>query len=188
MFAYCENNPVKNADHLGYWGICVLNDPMNVFRAFTTPGMFGGGGGGGCIAGVSSSYYASQNVKNYDNWWRNSCYNRSSLVTRNNTNQSLANNSNADFYVTPEGEVIPATVKSFNSNLSKLDNQNGKFVGRDSSGPIRIRVNECHSANPDYTGPSNPYHTIHHFHIDRRLGEETGRWHSTYIGAMEMLR
>ena len=76
MFAYCENDPVKNVDHLGYFGICVLDDPMNVNRAFMTPGMFGGGGGGGgCVAGVSSSYYASQNVKNYDRWWRNSSYN-----------------------------------------------------------------------------------------------------------------
>ena len=74
MFAYCSNDPVKNADHLGYWGICVLNDPMNVFRAFTTPGMFGGGGCGS-VADVSSSYYASQNVANYDRWWRNSGYN-----------------------------------------------------------------------------------------------------------------
>lgn len=64
MFAYCRNNPVNNADHSGYLGICVLEDPMNLFRAFTTPGMFGSGGGaGGCVAGVSSSYYASQNVK-----------------------------------------------------------------------------------------------------------------------------
>jgi RHS repeat-associated protein len=77
MFAYCGNNPVKNVDHLGYFGICVLDDPMNVNRAFMTPGMFGGGGGGagGYVAGVSSSYYVSQNVKNYDRWWRNSCYN-----------------------------------------------------------------------------------------------------------------
>ncbi len=61
MFAYCNNNPVKNADHLGYFGICVLEDPMNVNRAFMTPGMFGAGGGNN-IAGVSSSYYARQNV------------------------------------------------------------------------------------------------------------------------------
>ena len=76
MFAYCLNNPVKNVDQSGCLGICVLEDPMNLFRAFTTPGMFGSGGGaGGCVAGVSSSYYASQNVKNYDRWWRNSDYN-----------------------------------------------------------------------------------------------------------------
>ena len=76
MFAYCRNNPVNTVDHSGYLGICVLEDPMNLFRAFTTPGMFGSGGGaGGYVAGVSSSYYASQNVKNYDRGWRNSCYN-----------------------------------------------------------------------------------------------------------------
>lgn len=76
MFAYCNNSPVNDVDPSGHYGICVLNDPMNVNRAFMMPGMFGGGGGaGGCVAGVSSSYYASQNVKNYDRWWRNSGYN-----------------------------------------------------------------------------------------------------------------
>ncbi len=48
---------------------------MNVNRALMTPGMFGGGGGGGYVAGVSSSYYATQNVRAHDRQWRNSCYN-----------------------------------------------------------------------------------------------------------------
>lgn len=71
MFAYCNNNPVKNADHLGLFGICVLDDPLNVNRAFMTPGMFGAGGGNN-VAGVSSSYYARQNVSAYNRYWRNS--------------------------------------------------------------------------------------------------------------------
>ena len=189
MFAYCENDPVKNVDHLGYFGICVLDDPMNVNRAFMTPGMFGGGGGGGgCVAGVSSSYYASQNVKNYDSWWRNSSYNMSCSGRGSSVKQSLTSESKADFYVTPKGEVIPATLDGFNSNLSKLENRNGKFVGSDSYGPIRIRAYEIHEANPNYAGIPNPYHTILHFHIDRRAGGDIGAWGSTYIGAMEMLR
>ena len=73
MFAYCNNNPVKNVDRLGHFGICVLDDTMNVYRSYMTPGMFGGGGGS--VAGVSSSYYAQQNIRAHDNWWRNSCYN-----------------------------------------------------------------------------------------------------------------
>ena len=32
MFAYCNNNPVKNADLLGLFGICVLYDARNVWR------------------------------------------------------------------------------------------------------------------------------------------------------------
>ena len=35
----------------------------------------GGPGGGGWGLGVNSSYYAQQNVRAYDSWWRNSCYN-----------------------------------------------------------------------------------------------------------------
>ena len=98
MFAYCENNPVKNADHLGYWGICVLEDPMNLFRAFTTPGMFCGGGGG-YVAGVSSSYYASQNVKNYDRWWRNSCYNPNMSWSRGSVVSNLTNDDTFNSFV-----------------------------------------------------------------------------------------
>ena len=189
MFAYCANNPVNYIDHLGTYGICVLNDPMNVNRAFMMPGMFGGGGGGGYgVADVSSTYYASQNVKNYDNWWRNSDYNMPSSGWGNSVKQSPVGENNTDFYVTPKGEAIPATVDGFNGNLSKLENRNGKYVGSDSYGPIRIRAYEIHDANPNYTGMPNPYHTILHFHIDRRAGGEVGAWGSTYTGAMEMLR
>ena len=158
---------------------------MNAYRSFLTPGMFGGGGGGS-VAGVSSSYYAQQNVRAYDSWWRNSCYNVTITELVGSASQSLASGSQLDFYVTTNGEVIPATLDGFNSNLLMLENRDGKYYGTDSYGPIRFRVNECHEATPNYTGVLSPFHTIPHFHIDRRINGDTGRWVPTYTGAMEM--
>lgn len=84
---------------------------------------------------------------------------------------------------------VPArgTLDEFNDNLLKLDNRNGKYIGSDSDGPIRIRANEIHPENPNFTGMASQYHTIPHFHIDRRICGKTGDWVSTYVGAMEML-
>lgn len=152
-----------------------------------TPGMFGGGGGGN-VPGISSSYYALQNVRAYDRYWRNSGYNMPSSGWTSGVKQSLSSESKTDFYVTPNGEVIPATIDDFKSNLSKLENLNGKFIGSDSYGPIRIRFYEIHEADPYFIGIPSPYHTIPHFHIDRRVNGETGRWVPIYTGAMEMLR
>lgn len=92
-----------------------------------------------------------------------------------------------DFFVTPNGEAIPATLNGFNNNLLRLDYQNGKYVGLDSLGPIRIRTNEIHLDNPNFTGLLNPLHSTPHFHIDRRLNGFTGRWVTTYAGQLEML-
>ena len=91
-----------------------------------------------------------------------------------------------DFYVTANGEAIPATLDGFNDNLSKLDYQNGKYVGADSNGPIRIRTNEIHPSDPNFTGVPNPLHTVPHFHIDRRANGRTGKWGKTFTGPMEM--
>ena len=94
----------------------------------------------------------------------------------------------ADFYVTPTGEAIPATLADFENNLTMLDYQNGKYLGFDSQGPIRFRVNEIHEMDPDFTGVQNPLHTVLHFHIDRRANGLTGKWGKVYTGPMEMLR
>ena len=91
-----------------------------------------------------------------------------------------------DFYVTPNGEAIPATLDGFNDNLSKLNYQNGKYIGTDSNGPIRIRTNEIHLSDPNFTGVPNPLHTVPHFHIDRRANGFTGKWGKTFTGPMEM--
>ena len=186
MFAYCRNNPVVRKDRSGTADIQIADYSMEI----DPDGDYeeAGAGSGGSVAGVSSSYYAMQNVRAYDSWWRNSCYNIPSSGWESSVKQSPLGGSKADFFVTPNGEAIPATVDGFNSNLSKLENRNGKHVGRDSYGPIRIRAYESHKANPNSTGIPSPYHTILHFHIDRRASGDTGAWGSTYIGAMEMLR
>ena len=92
MFAYCGNNPVKNVDYFGFFEVCFLDDPMNVNRAFITPAMFIGGSG--YVADVSSSYYAQQNVRAYDSYWRNSNYNITSSGWTSSANQSFANGGN----------------------------------------------------------------------------------------------
>lgn len=130
MFAYCENDPVKNVDHLGYFGICVLDDPMNVNRAFMTPGMFGGGGGGGSVAGVSSSYYAMQNVRAYDSWWRNSSYNPNMTWSCGATSRASAPYANLvdppdvgpgkDFTATQKAQIIQQN-KKVNGGVVRSD-------------------------------------------------------------------
>lgn len=92
-----------------------------------------------------------------------------------------------DFYVTPAGEAIPASKVDFEDNLSKLDLKDGKYYGNDSQGPIRIRNNEIHTDDPNYTGPKSPYHTQPHFHIERRRNGKTEPWLETYTGAIDML-
>jgi len=90
-----------------------------------------------------------------------------------------------DYYITPGGDAIPSSRKAFDENLSKLSNNNGKFYGEDSRGPVRIRV-EQHNPTPNYSGPENPFHTSPHFHIDRKVNITTGKWKKTYTGLMEM--
>ena len=63
-----------------------------------------------------------------------------------------------------------------------------KYIGLDSNGPIRIRVNEIHENNPTFTGTPNSMHTTPHFHIDRRAKVYTGKWGKTFTGPMEMFR
>ena len=132
MFAYCGNNPINNFDPLGNYGICVLSDSMNAYRSFLTPGMFGGGGGGS-IAGVSSSYYARQNVSAYDRYWRNSCYNPNMSWSNGATSQASTPYANL---VDPPG-VGPG--KDFTANqkvqiIQQNKRANGGVVRSDLSG------------------------------------------------------
>ena len=142
MFAYCSNNPVKNVDHLGYFGICVLSDPMNVNRSLMSPGMFGGGGGGH-VADISSSYSVMQNVREYDNWWRNSCYNVTSSGRESSGNQVLASENN---YQASNQHTIGTTSPKRNINPGgsyvKMG-ENGKiysYTQFDSNGNQTLRI------------------------------------------------
>ena len=92
MFAYCRNNPAKRKDALGTDDICVTsNEDNNPFNDMGPVSGSGGAGGGGSVAGVSSSYYARQNVSTYDRYWRNSCYNPNMTWSNGATSQQASN-------------------------------------------------------------------------------------------------
>ena len=92
-----------------------------------------------------------------------------------------------DYYVTPAGDAIPATRKAFDNNLSKMELKNKKYYGKDSRGPVRIRV-EKHDPTPGYKGSNNPYHCKPHFHIDRRENGNSGAFKAIFNGLMEWLK
>ena len=72
MFAYCLNNPISRKDALGTASFDVVLDGVDLpFDDWID----GETGGGYSVPGVSSSYFAMQNVRAYDSWWQNSCYN-----------------------------------------------------------------------------------------------------------------
>ncbi|MBL1230957.1 hypothetical protein IW492_17155 [Enterococcus sp. BWB1-3] len=81
-----------------------------------------------------------------------------------------------DFYVTPSGDAIPSTKDEFFDNLSKLKEENGKYIGEGTEGPVRIRVDDAHPQKPNFTGPSNPDHVVDHIHIEHRKNGDTGPW------------
>jgi hypothetical protein len=92
--------------------------------------------------------------------------------------------SRARFEVTPKGTAIPTNRAELLSNLGMLDDKSTspdtsrKFVGEDSQGPVRIRVEQGHASDPDFTGTPDPLHTVDHMHIDRRANGQTGPWGS----------
>ena len=91
----------------------------------------------------------------------------------------------ARFEVTESGVAIPTKSSELRDNLSKLDDvstspaSSRKFTGTDSQGPIRVRVEKAHPADPNFTGPPDPLHTVDHLHLDRRRNIDSGPWKST---------
>ena len=196
MFAYCGNNPVARVDIGGYlWdtvfdvvSLCfsiadVASNPTDVTAWIGLAGdaidliPF--------VSGVGKLTRAATTTLEVID----SVYDTSRLV--DNTGDAIDAVGDVarrtDFYITPNGEAIPATLDGFNDNLSRLDHQNGKYIGVDSNGPVRIRPNEIHDSDPNFAGVPSLFHTVRHFHIDRRANGLTGKWVNTFTGPMEML-
>lgn len=74
--------------------------------------------------------------------------------------------------------MIPATEEGFNNNLSKMTNNNGKYVGESSNGPVRVRVEDGHLGKPGFSGQESIDHEIPHVHIEYRQNGATGPWGS----------
>ena len=195
LFAYCDNNPILREDCDGaFWDtvfdivslvvsiVEVIQDPTDSTAWLGLAGdvidlIPGVTGVGEATRATTTTLSVVDNV-----------YDASRMVA--NTGDVIDTTGDVarkiDFYGTSDGVVIPARVDEFNSNLSKLDVQNGKYVGADSNGAIRIRIEDAHNCNPTFTGPKNTFHTVPHFHIDRRLNGTSGRWVKTFTGPMEM--
>jgi hypothetical protein len=89
------------------------------------------------------------------------------------------------FLVTESGVAVPTDAAELRANMQLLQDTSTspatsrKFVGVDSQGPLRVRIEQAHPETPGYTGPVDPLHTVDHLHIDRRLNGTTGPWQST---------
>jgi hypothetical protein len=90
----------------------------------------------------------------------------------------------ARFQVTPSGVSIPTDAAELKAGLDTLTDKttnaaaSRKFVGVDSQGPIRVRIERAHLEDPNFTGEPDPLHTVDHLHIDRRANGQTGTWGS----------
>lgn len=86
--------------------------------------------------------------------------------------------------MTPKGVAIPTNAAELRSNLGKLSEastkpaSSRKFVGSDSAGPLRVRAEKGHPADPNFTGKPDPLYTADHLHIDRRANGASGVWGS----------
>lgn len=95
-----------------------------------------------------------------------------------------AKDSKPAYIVTPRGVAIPTNPAELQSNLSVLTEQSvnpassRKFIGQDSLGPLRIRIEKAHPPDPNFTGVPDPLHTVDHIHIERRVNVNSGAWYS----------
>jgi len=96
----------------------------------------------------------------------------------------LVHNQGPGYIVTPGGVVIPTDPDELQNALQNLTDTSTnpatsrKFVGEDSNGPMRVRIEQGHPEDPTFTGPEDPLHTVDHMHIDRRENGLTGKWGS----------
>ena len=112
MFAYCRNNPVTRKDASGTTDVCNVasEEDGNPFNDYGGPQAGGGG------SGVKSSYYARQNVRAYDGWWRNSCYNPNMTWSNGTTTQPATNVDPFDAFVENPESIKGKTA----SDMSKI--------------------------------------------------------------------
>jgi hypothetical protein len=86
--------------------------------------------------------------------------------------------------VTESGVAIPTDAAELRANMQLLQETSTspatarKFLGSDSQGPIRVRIERAHPEVPGYTGPKDPLHTVDHLHVDRRANITKGPWGS----------
>ena len=57
-----------------------------------------------------------------------------------------------------------------------MTENNGKYTGESSKGPVRVRVEDAHPATPGYSGPTDNDHLVDHVHIEYRENGATGGW------------
>lgn len=106
------------------------------------------------------------------------------FASKNADELSQASAPRARFEVTPSGVAIPTDPSELKRNLSQLQDvstnpsSSRKFTGMDTQGPVRVRVEKAHPADPSFTGTPDPLHTVDHLHIDRRMNINTGPWKS----------
>jgi hypothetical protein len=109
-------------------------------------------------------------------------------LTRGTESAAVMGAKKARFAVTENGIAIPTNSAELRANLSRLSEvstspaTSRKFVGVDSQGPVRVRVERAHPDDPNFTGTSDPLHTVDHLHIDRRANGQTGPWGSAEKG------
>ena len=200
LFAYCDNNPVMRTDGDGqFWETAfdVISLVVSVAEVCATPGnpwAWVGLAGDVVdlipfVCGVGEATDVIRIATNVENVVDAVDDVHDTAKAIDNVGEALDTSADfarkVDYYITPGGDAIPSSRKAFDENLSKLSNNNGKFYGEDSRGPVRIRV-EQHNPTPNYSGPENPFHTSPHFHIDRKVNITTGKWKKTYTGLMEM--
>lgn len=194
VFAYCLNNPVNMADpngNIAWWVV---------------------GGAIGAVAGAAYSYVKTGSVD-----WRyvvggaligaglgflsqTAYVAYSTNVVASSTALTIAQKSadkvsrtsskpagNVDFYATSSGEVLPATKKGIDAALSRMQQVGDKFVGEDTLGPLRVRI-EQHFEKLNFTGKLDPYHTVPHIHVDRRLNAISGKWVKTLTLPIEIFK
>ena len=152
MFAYCRNNPANRKDTSGTYDVCNMDTAENG-SIFDDYGNLRGTSGGGGGIGVRSSYYAQQNVRAYDGWWQNSCYNPNMTWSNGSGNvtaqlQTCVNTANTQ--VSGTGPVA-GTYKhtAFATEVNNLGNSslktevsylNGEQVPYGTKGSIRFDV------------------------------------------------